>query len=125
MKIQLETGSGQYLVRSHAPGQIKINDKTYTASLVVTPEQVMDDWAPQTFEALSPEHFEPLAALKPEVVLLGTGTRLRFPNASVFAPLARAGVGVEVMDTAAACRTFNILASDGRRVVAALLMIKG
>ena len=65
-----------------------------------------------------------LVGHKPEVVLLGTGARLRFPPAAVLAPLTRAGIGVEVMDTAAACRTYNILAGDGRRVVAALLMIE-
>ena len=123
MKIQLETGAGQFLIRAYAPGKITVNEAVYTASLVLTPEAIRSDWAPQTFEQLASEHFESIAALRPEVVILGTGSRLRFPPASVLAPFARAGIGVEVMDTAAACRTYNILAGDGRKVVAALLMI--
>ena len=124
MKIQLETGAGSYLIRAYAPGEIKINDKVYASSLVLTPEEIFTDWAPRTFDDLAAGHFEAIAARKPEVVVLGTGARLRFPAPACLAPLSRAGIGVEVMDTAAACRTYNILAADGRRVVAALLMIE-
>jgi uncharacterized protein len=125
MKIQLETGVSQYLIRAYAPGKITVNDTAYTASLVLTPREIQSDWAPQSFQDLAAEHFDGIAAMRPEVVILGTGTRLRFPAPACLAPLSRAGVGVEVMDTAAACRTYNILAADGRRVVAALLMIEG
>jgi uncharacterized protein len=123
MKIQIETGVGRYLIRSYAPGTIKINDAVYASSLLLTPEQIVADWPPQSFAELAAGHFDPVVALKPEVVVLGTGARLQFPSPAILAPLSRAGVGVEVMDTAAACRTYNILASDGRNVVAALLMI--
>lgn len=124
MKIQLETGVGRYLVRSYGPGTIKINDVAYTSSVLLTPEQIVADWPPQLFAELSARHFDPVVAFKPEVVILGTGAHLKFPEPPVLAPLSRAGIGVEVMDTAAACRTYNILASDGRKVVAALLMIE-
>ena len=73
------------------------------------------------FDALAEVHFAVLAALKPEVVLLGTGSRLRFPSPRLTAALARAGIGLEVMDVQAACRTFNILAEEERRVAAALV----
>ena len=124
MKIQLETGVGRYLVRAYAPGKITIGETIYTSSLILTPQDVIADWSPRVFDELAATHFDALADLKPEMVILGTGARLRFPAPACLAPLARAGIGVEVMDTAAACRTYNILASDGRRVVGALLMIE-
>ncbi len=124
MKIQLESGVGRYLVRAYAQGKITVNETVYTSSLVLTPEEVPAGWGPQTFDSLVASDFDAIAARKPEVVVLGTGARLRFPTPATLAPLSRAGIGVEVMDTAAACRTFNILAADGRRVVAALLMIE-
>lgn len=124
MKIQLETGIGRYQVRSYGPGTVKVNDAVYSASLVLAPEQVIVDWPPQRFADLQAEHFNVIAGFRPEVVILGTGARLQFPPPAVLAPLTRAGIGVEVMDTAAACRTYNILAGDGRKVVGALLMIE-
>jgi len=124
MKIQLENSAAQHLVRAYAPGKITVNETVYTSSLILMPEQVLPDWTPQLFQDLAAEHFEGIAERKPEVVILGTGARLRFPAPACLAPLSRAGIGVEVMDTAAACRTYNILAADGRRVVAALLMIE-
>jgi uncharacterized protein len=124
MKIQLDTGVGRFQIRSYGPGTIKINDVVYTASVLLAPEDIVTDWPPQVFADLDTGHFEPIVAVRPEVVLLGTGARLQFPPPAVLAPLARAGIGVEVMSTAAACRTYNILAGDGRRVAAALLMIE-
>lgn len=123
MKIEREMGIGRHFIRSYAPGVVKINDTIYNSSVVLTPEEILADWPPSAFTDLASSHFDAIAARKPEVVILGTGTRLKFPSPAVLAPLTRAGVGVEVMDTAAACRTYNILASDGRKVVAALLMI--
>jgi uncharacterized protein len=124
MKIEREMGVGSHLIRSYAPGKVKVNDTVYTSSIVLTPDEVLPEWPPGAFTDLAPEHFDAIAARRPEVVILGTGAKLKFPSPSILAPLTRAGVGVEVMDTAAACRTYNILASDGRRVVAALLMIE-
>ena len=124
MKIHLETGSGHNLINEYGPGQITINQQIYRRSLVVTPEAIIPDWPPAAFEDLTNKHFETIAALKPEVVILGTGARLRFPQPGCHRALIEAGIGLEVMDTGAACRTYNILMSDGRRVVAALLMIE-
>lgn len=123
MKIHLESGVGQNLIRAYAPGSVTVNDVAYSRSLIVTPEQVMD-WPPASFAELLTVHFDVLAAMRPEVVILGTGTKLQFPSPSLTRALVEANIGLEVMDTGAACRTYNILMSDGRRVAAALLMIE-
>jgi uncharacterized protein len=123
MKIQIETLSGLNVIRAYAPGELTVNEEVYRGSLIVTPQR-LESWAPQTFEELASAHFEPLVALGPEVVLIGTGRRLCFPPPDCLAPLIEAGIGYEIMDTGAACRTYNILVADGRRVVAALLMIE-
>lgn len=124
MKIHLETGMGQNLIRAYAPGRIIINEEVYTTSLIVTPHQAVAAWPPAGFADLSAGHFAMIAPLQPEVVILGTGARLRFPAPSLTRSLVEAGIGLEVMDTGAACRTYNFLMSDGRRVAAALLMIE-
>lgn len=124
MQIRLDTPSGQNVIRSYECGGVTVNQETYRASVLVTPERIIPDWPPQTFGALAPAHFEPVVALDPEIVLLGTGGRLRFPPAPLFHLLVRKGIGLEVMDTGAACRTYNVLMAEGRRVVAALLMIE-
>lgn len=123
MRIQLEAGGNANLIRQYTPGRIVVNQGIYTRSLIVQPGRIIADWPPQTFEELAAVHLELLAGLEAEVVLLGTGRRLRFPRAALLAPLAAAGVGWEVMDTGAACRTYNILMGEGRKVAAALLMI--
>jgi uncharacterized protein len=124
MRIQLETGGQTNLIRTYAPGLVIVNDLTCRSSLVVLPDRLIPDWPPQRFEALAPEHFRALAGLGCEVVLVGTGRRQRFPRAELLAPLAAAGIGWEIMDTGAACRTYNILMGEGRQVAAALLMIE-
>lgn len=124
MRFQLETGGQANLIRTYAPGCIVVNQDTYTHSLIVLPGQVLADWPPQVFADFTTGHFEALAALGPEVVILGTGRRQQFPRAELLAPLIKAGIGWEVMDSGAACRTYNILMGEGRNVAAALLMIE-
>jgi len=124
MKIHLESGQGQNFIRAYAPGRVTINEGVYTRSLIVTPQQIITDWPPLTPADLQAAHFDVIAALRPEVVILGTGARMLFPAPKIIRPLVEAGIGVEAMDTGAACRTYNILMSDGRRVAAALLMIE-
>jgi len=124
MKIHLESGLGQNLIRAYARGQVTINEEVYTRSLIVTPQQIIADWPPASPAELLGTHFEVIASLCPEVFILGTGARLRFPAPNIIRPLIEAGIGIEVMDTGAACRTYNILMSDGRRVAAALMMIE-
>lgn len=124
MKIHLESGAGQYAIRGYTAGEVVVNETVYTDSLIVTPQQVIPGWPPRVFQDLAAEHFESIARLRPEIVLLGTGQRLRFPSPALLAVLMRERIGYEVMDTGAACRTYNILMAEGRRVAAALLMIE-
>jgi len=124
MRIQLETGGNAMLIRTYGPGQIVINQDSYTMSLIVQPDRVLPDWPPQTVDELALPHIQMLADLGSEVVLIGTGQRLRFPRAELLAPLVAAGIGWEIMDTGAACRTYNILMGEGRKVTAALMMIE-
>jgi uncharacterized protein len=104
----------------YGEGFVQLNGERRDSSLLVLPERVTD-WPPASFEALAEAHFALIAELQPEVVLLGTGARLRFPHPRLTAPLARAGIGLEVMDVQAACRTYNILMAEERVVAAALL----
>ena len=123
MKFAQETPAGSHVITAYAPGRLDIDERPVTASVIVTPDKVFDDWAPQAFEDLDASHFERLLDLEPEVVIVGTGARLQFPAPALTACLMERGIGVEIMDTAAACRTYNILMNEARRVVAALLMI--
>lgn len=120
MKLHLETGA-QNRFTGYGPGYVMVNGERHAAHLVVSPEQILD-WDVADFESLSPRHFESLIAGKPEIVVLGTGNRQRFPHPSLLQSLYSAGIGIEIMDTKAACRTYNILSSEGRKVVAALLV---
>ena len=125
MKIQFDAGgTGQNFIHAYGPGQVTINQQAYRRSLLVTPSRLIIDWPPQSFSDLLAQHFDQIRELNPEVVVLGTGARLQFPRTADTRALIEANIGLEVMDTGAACRTYNILMQDGRRVVAALLMIE-
>jgi uncharacterized protein len=100
---------------------VAVNGLRYESSLVVLPDRI-ENWPVQNFEALTPEAIGALTLLKPELLLLGTGDTLRFPDSRFLADLAVAGIGAEIMDTRAACRTYNILADEGRHVAAALII---
>ena len=109
-------------ITGYGAGHVLVNGVRYDKSLIVTPERLIERWGTSGFEALASRDFELVASLKPEVVLLGTGAALRFPVPALFRCLTDARIGLEVMDTDAACRTYNILMSEGRRVAAALLI---
>jgi len=96
--------------------------KLLTSSFIISAERLITDWSPCRPEELQAEHLAAIIALNPEVVLLGTGQRLSFPPPALLHPLMEAGIGYEVMDSGAASRTYNVLHSEGRRVVAALLL---
>ncbi len=121
MKFHLSTANG-HLVTGTGEGWVRIDATEYRSNVVLTPAAVRAGWAAGGFESLAAPDFEALLEGDPEIVLLGTGRTLRFPHPRLTQGLARAGVGLEVMDTAAACRTYNILAAEGRRVLAALLI---
>jgi uncharacterized protein len=99
-----------------------VNGERFDRSIVVLAEEVRSDWAVADFDALNEMHFTYFLALKPDVLLLGTGARQHFPHPRLYRALTDAGIGVECMDTAAACRTYNILVAEGRRVIAAILI---
>ena len=104
-------------------GMVSTRQETLRRSLIITPRRLVRDWAPQRFEDLTGDDFQVVMELQPEIVLFGSGGTLRWPDGALTAPLMARGIGVEVMDTAAACRTYNVLTADQRQVAAALLMI--
>jgi len=121
MKFHLSPTSAN-VVTGFGVGWVRIGTQEYRENVVVTPESITTGWASGGFDALDDTQFTQLLASKPEVVILGTGRSIRFPHPRLSRPLSEAQIGLEVMDTAAACRTYNILAAEGRRVVAALLI---
>ena len=122
MRFSLESDLNRYSITSYGPDWVRVNQQEFRRSVIVTPERLVSDWPPQTFGELVEGHFEVIADLEPEIVLLGTGGRQRFPRPSLLRSLLERGVGVEIMDTAAACRTYNIIMLEDRRVAAALLL---
>ena len=121
MKFQADAFEGSNAISRHGPGGVIVGGIEFRHSVIVPWRGTVQAWDPARFEALAAEHFEPLAAMKPELVLFGSGTRLRFPHPSLVRPLIERRIGVETMDSAAACRTYNVLLGEGRAVIAALL----
>ncbi len=122
MKLQLTATGGLKLFTAHGAGYVSVNGERFERPIVVTPEKVLSDWPARDFAALDESHFACLLELKPEVLLLGTGSQQRFPHPRLYRQLTDARISVECMDTPAACRTYNILVSENRRVVAAILL---
>ncbi|HEY3645311.1 MAG TPA: Mth938-like domain-containing protein [Gammaproteobacteria bacterium] len=124
MKFTKENaGRATKVIRAYAPGRINVSDAMLTKSFIVAADRVVEDWPPQRFEELTAEHLKAALALEPEILIIGTGKEQHFLPGEVMASLSKVGMGLEVMDTAAACRTYNVLLSEDRKVVAALLMI--
>ncbi|HET7134768.1 MAG TPA: Mth938-like domain-containing protein [Casimicrobiaceae bacterium] len=121
MKMRADRIEGQNAIARHGPEGVIVNGVEHTESVLVPWQGDVVAWRATSFESLSAEHFERVAALGPELVVFGSGARLRFPRPAVLRPLIEARIGVETMDSAAACRTYNVLLAEGRRVVAALL----
>jgi uncharacterized protein len=121
VKLQLTRPAGSNAITAYGEGFVMVNGVRHDRNVIVLADRVIE-WDTADFESLSEADFERLAALEPEVVLLGTGPRLRFPSLPLTRALVEARFGLEVMDVQAACRTYNILISEGRRVVAALLL---
>lgn len=121
MKLQPDKSDVQ-TISGYGPDWIALNGEKFTTSLVVGSRGQRFAWDCSHFDALGPQHFARLAELQPELVLFGSGQQLRFPRPAWLQALVAQRIGVETMDTAAACRTYNILAGEGRHVVAALLL---
>jgi len=122
LKLHAQANSNSNTVTGYGHDYVEINRVRHVESLILAGEGPVQSWAAARFDALRAADFEAVLALQPELVLVGTGPRQRFPAAPLLRPLVEQGVGFEIMDTPAACRTFNILIAEGRHVVAALLL---
>lgn len=122
MKLHLTTAEKQNLITAYGDDFIEINRQRYQHNVIVTPDNIVSDWACDAFAALTPAHFANIGLNKPEVVLLGSGATHRFLHPRIYAALTELGIPLECMNTAAACRTYNILMSEGRHVAAALCL---
>ena len=122
MKFQPDKTEGVNLISRHEPGRIWVGATPYNNSLLVPSQGAVLAWPPADLADLTAQHFDQIAALNPEVVIFGSGEKLRFVSPALLRSLIAARIGFETMDTRAACRTYNVLASEGRRVLAALLL---
>ncbi|MGM0593919.1 MAG: Mth938-like domain-containing protein [Pseudomonadota bacterium] len=134
MKFTREQSEGIYTVHAFTEDGVCLNSPdpgddrdeagriTLNQSFILSPTSLLRHWGPTGVDALTPQQLEAIAALQPQVLLLGSGTRLRFPQQNQLEALVGLGIGYEVMDSAAACRTYNILAGEGRRVAAAIII---
>jgi len=123
MSIQLLDSSGApNLIRSHTENSVTIGETVYTASLIISPGNLDDAWGPSSADSLTASDVDALLKFEPELVLIGTGVRQVFPVAEILQPMVKNQIGYEIMNTAAACRTYNILVAEGRSVVAGLIV---
>ena len=136
MQFSQELSYASYTIRSYSEGEISImtpfdqssaeaerpTEEVLTNSFIMTPQRLIRNWPPQSAGEICAEHLETAADLEPEVLLIGTGVTLEFPDITLTYQLMERGIGVEVMDTAAACRTYNVLMHEGRKVALALVV---
>ncbi|RRS05921.1 hypothetical protein EIP75_03425 [Aquabacterium soli] len=122
MKFQPDLPEGTNIIHAVTRTQVSVNGQPHTSSVLVPGHAPLTAWAPATMEELTANHIAEILPFKPELVILGSGPALRFAHPSVLRPLIDAGIGVETMDTPAACRTYNVLMSEGRKVLAALII---
>lgn len=122
MSLTLDDNHAVYQIRAYRPGLIQVNDETFTQSLIVTPSKIITPWTPQLITELVSDNFDDICQLKPTLLLIGTGNKLAFPSLATYGHLINLGIGVEIMDTHAACRTYNVLTAENRNVAAALII---
>ena len=122
MQLNLERPDHAYYRRGADGHAAVVNDRAFESSFAVAPDRIVEDWPVADVAAMTPDDLAPLLALEPEVIVLGTGARQVFPPAVVMAACLGRGIGLEVMTNAAAARTFNVLAGEARRVVAAFVL---
>ena len=123
MKFTLDNFASANIIRAYAPGRINVNDRLLTTAFVISSTALIENWPPQRFEDITLESLQAALALEPEILVIGTGSAMHFPEARLIADIQQRGIGLEVLDTAAACRTYNVLVSENRKVAAALLLI--
>jgi uncharacterized protein len=122
MKMHPDTTAGAHRITGYGAGFVTVDEKQLTRSFIVTAEALISDWSPRNMEELDEAALEAVLRLRPGIVLLGTGSEQRFPPSSLLAPMLTQGIGIEIMTTAAACRTYNILVAEDRPVAAGLLI---
>lgn len=122
VKFTLDAGVPANLIRGYSETEIRVGARSVRGSCIVTAETVIEQWEPASFAELLPAHLEPILALAPELIVLGTGPHQQFPSAQIRALLAARGVGLEAMALGPACRTFNVLVQEERRVAAGLFL---
>jgi uncharacterized protein len=122
MKFTQHTPAGTHLIRRYGSDFIAVGEEQIRASCLVTATTLIRDWPPRDVASLKPEHLAALFDLAPEVVVLSTGAQQRFPSAALRAEFALRKIGLEVMEVGAACRTYNVLVSEERKVLAAVLL---
>lgn len=121
MKLHLANTAGLNMFTAYGDHYVAVNHEKHLKNLILLPESIIHEWSTATVETLEASDMQKLLELDTEIILLGTGKRLRFPAGPLMRPFAPAGIGLEIMDLQAACRTYNILAAEGRKVAAALL----
>ena len=122
MKLHLTNPGGTKMFTAHGANYVMVNGERFGTSIVVRADKVCDNWQVDGFDALDETHFAYFLDLKPDVLLVGTGARQRFAHPRLYRTLTDARIAIEFMDTPAACRTYNILVAEGRKVVAAILL---
>lgn len=125
MQLVLEQPDHAYVLRAADGSCALVNDRRLTSSFIVAPDALIEDWPAAAVGLLTPDLLQPLLALRPELIVLGSGDRQAFAPAVTQAACLQAGIGFEVMNNAAAARTFNVLAGEGRRVVAGFVLSNG
>jgi len=122
MKFAQDSQDEGYVITAYDDNSVSINGKSFSQSLIVSTLQLKDDWNLTSIKSLQTSHIEQILTLKPELIIIGTGDKLIFPAVEAYAAIIQQGIGVDFMDTGAACRTYNILMSEGRDVVAGLVL---
>ena len=122
MKFSEESNAGSNVIQGYDDRGININGQLFVNSLVIARNHLLDDWPVKTLQDLSDLHLQQLLDLSPEVILIGTGKRISFPHPQTYAHIINQGIGIEFMDSGAACRTYNILLSEDRDIVAGIIL---
>lgn len=120
--LNLDENQAKYQIRGYKPGAIQINDKVYTKSIIVAPDRLIENWAPQSIAELKADTLGLVLELHPDILLIGTGDIMQLILPEVYGELINHGIGVEIMNTHSACSTYNALSAENREVVAALLL---
>jgi uncharacterized protein len=122
MKFAQDNQDEGYVITAYGENSISINGKSFKQSLIITRTKLNENWELSAVELLQADHINQILAFKPELIIIGTGDKLIFPAVEVYSGIIEHGIGVDFMDTRAACRTYNILMSEGRHIVAGLIL---